>query len=138
MDLTFQVAMQYCSLQHQTFTFTTKHIHSWALSLLWLSLLIVFEALSSLFPSSILGTYRFGEFIFHCRIFLPFYTVRVFLKARILKWFAIPFSCEPCFDRTLHHDERVTGRRARDLQMEEIACNCQTFFFSLKRQEETK
>ena len=26
------------------------------------------------------------------------------LKARILKWFAIPFSSEPRFVRTLHHD----------------------------------
>ena len=34
------------------------------------------------------------------------------------------------------HPERVTGRKARGLQMEEIACKCQTFF-SLKRQEET-
>ena len=29
----------------------------------------------------------------------------------------------------LQHDpERVTGRKARVLQMEEIACKCQTFF----------
>ena len=33
--------------------------------------------------------------------------------------------------------ERVTGRKARGLQMEEIACKCQTFFLSLKQQEET-
>ena len=26
------------------------------------------------------------------------------------------------------HDERVTGRKARGLQTEEIACKCQTFF----------
>ena len=26
------------------------------------------------------------------------------LKARILEWFAIPFSSGPCFVRTLHHD----------------------------------
>jgi len=40
----------------------------------------------------ILGTYRPGEFIFQCHIFLPFHTVHGILKARILKWFAIPFS----------------------------------------------
>ena len=34
-----------------------------------------------------------------------------------------------------HVCERVTGRKARGLQMEEIACKCQTFL-SLKRQEE--
>ena len=40
--------------------------------------------------SSILGTYRPGEFIFQCPIFLPFHTVHGVLKARILKWFAFP------------------------------------------------
>ena len=33
--------------------------------------------------------------------------------------------------------ERVTGRKARGLQTEEIGCKCQTFVISLKRQEET-
>ena len=34
--------------------------------------------------------------------------------------------------------EKVTGRNARGLQMEEIGCKCQTFFYlSLKQQEET-
>ena len=28
-------------------------------------------------------------------------------------------------------DERVTGKKARGLQMEEIGCKCQTFFISL-------
>ena len=35
---------------------------------------------------------RPGEYIIQCPIFLPFYTVHGVLKARILKWFAIPFS----------------------------------------------
>ena len=34
---------------------------------------------------------------------LPFYTVHGVLKARILKWFPIPFSSGPHFVRTLHH-----------------------------------
>ena len=29
------------------------------------------------------------------------------LKARILKWFAIPFSSGPHFVRTLHHDQSI-------------------------------
>ena len=34
--------------------------------------------------------------------------------------------------------ERVTGRKARGLQMEKIGCKCQAFFYlSLKQQEET-
>ena len=36
--------------------------------------------------------------------FLPFHTVHGVLKARILKWLAIPFSSRPCLVRTLHHD----------------------------------
>ena len=31
----------------------------------------------------------------------------------------------------MHCFERVTGRKARGLQMEEIGCKCQTFFLSL-------
>ena len=30
-----------------------------------------------------------------------------------------------------HVNERVTGRKARDLPVEEIGCKCQTFFTSL-------
>ena len=38
-------------------------------------------------------------------MFLLFHTVVLgVLKARILKWFAIPFSSGPRFVRTLHHD----------------------------------
>ena len=33
-----------------------------------------------------------------------FQSVHVVLKARILKWLAIPFSSVPHFVRTLHHD----------------------------------
>ena len=40
-------------------------------------------------------------------IFLPFHTVLGVLKARILKWFAIPFSSGPYFVRTLHHDPSI-------------------------------
>ena len=37
-------------------------------------------------------------------LFLPFHTVHGVLKARVLKWFAIPFSSGPRFVRPLHHD----------------------------------
>ena len=62
-----------------------------------------------LISSSILGTYHTGEFIFQCPIFLPFHTVHGVLKARIWKWFAIPFSSGPRFVRSLHHDPSVLG-----------------------------
>ena len=95
--------MQYCSLQHRTLlpspvTSTTN----WMLFLLWLHLFILSGVISSLISSSILGTYRPGEFIFQYPVFLPFHTVHGVLKARILKWFAIPFSSGPRFIRTLH------------------------------------
>ena len=47
-------------------------------------------------------------FIFQCLIFLRFRFHGV-LKARIVKWFAIPFSSVPRFVRSLHHDPSVLG-----------------------------
>ena len=87
------------------FTSITSHIHNWVLFSLWLHLFI----LCSLFSSSILGTYRPGEFIFQCPIFLPLHTINGVLKARILKWFAIAFTSGPRFVRTLHNDPSALG-----------------------------
>ena len=105
-DLTFQVSMQYCYLQLEPASIT-HHIHNWVLFLLWLHLFILSGVISPLISSSILCTYRPGEFIFQCPIFLPFYTVHGVLKARILKWFAIPFSSGPHPVRPLHHNPSV-------------------------------
>ena len=74
------------------FTSITSHIHTWVLFLLWLGLFIPSRAISPLFCSSTLGTYRLKDFIFQCHIFLSFHIVYGLLKARILKWFAIPIS----------------------------------------------
>ena len=53
-----------------------------------------------------------------------------------LKLIEITAGIEECKDYV--HSERVTDRKARGLQKEEIACKCQTFYFiSLKWQEET-
>ena len=109
MNLTFQVPMQYCSLQHQTLlpspvTSTTGCCFCFSsISSFFL------EYFSLLMSCSILDPYRPGKFIFQCPIFLPFHTVHGFLKARILKCFAIPFSSGPCFFRTLHHYPSVLG-----------------------------
>ena len=72
------------------FTFITSHIHNWALFSLLLCLFILSRVISPLFSSSILGTYRPGEFICQCHIFLHFHTINGVLKARILKWFPFP------------------------------------------------
>ena len=90
----------------------TSHIHNWVLLLLWLCLFILSRVISPLISSSILGTYQPGEFIFQCPIFLPFHTVHGVLKARILKWFAIPFSSGPHSVRTLPHGD---GKRKAKL-----------------------
>ena len=83
----------------------TSHIHIWVVFMLWLHPFILSGVISPLISRSILGTYRPGVFLFKYPTILPFHTVHWVLKARILKWFAIPFSCGPHFVRTLH----VTG-----------------------------
>ena len=60
-----------------------------------------------------LGTYQHGEFLFQYPIILPSHTVHGVLKARILKWFAIPFSSGPHSVRPLHHDQTVLGGPTR-------------------------
>ena len=74
----------------------TSPIHNWVLLLLWLHPFTPSDVISPLISSSILGTYQPGEFIFQCPIFLSFHTAHGVLKARILKWFAIPFSSQIC------------------------------------------
>ena len=101
------MSMPYCSSEHRTFTSIASHVHNWVLFLLWHHLFLLSGVISPLISSSVLGTYWPGEFIFQCPIFLPFHTVHGVLKARILKWFAIPFSSGPHFVRTLHDDPSV-------------------------------
>ena len=91
----------------------TSHIHKWILLLLWLHPFILSGVISPLISSSILGTYWPGEFLFQYPIILPFHTVHGFLKARILKWFAIPFSSGPRSVRPLHHDLSILGGPTR-------------------------
>ena len=47
--------------------------------------------------------------LFQYPIILPFHTAHGVLKARILKWFAFPFSSGPHSVRPLHHDPPVLG-----------------------------
>ena len=87
----------------------TSPIHNWELFLLWLHPFILSGIISPLISSSILGTYQPGVFMFQCPIFLPYHTVHLVLRARILKWFAIPFTSGPHSVRPLHHDPSVVG-----------------------------
>ena len=73
----------------------TSHIHNWVLVSPWLYHFILPGVISPLFFSSILVNYQPEEFIFQCTIFLLSHPAYGVLKARILKWFAIPFSNGP-------------------------------------------
>ena len=102
MDLTFQAPMQYCSLQHRT-RFPSPVTPKTGCCFCFGSITSFFlELFSPLISRSILGTYLPGEFIFQCPIFLPFHAIHGVLTARILKWFATPFSSGPRFVRTHH------------------------------------
>ena len=65
---TFQVPMQYCSLQHWTLLLSPVTSTAGYSFLLWLHPFILSGVISPLISSSILGTYRPGEFIFQCPI----------------------------------------------------------------------
>ena len=69
----------------------------------------IYHPLITMISSSILGPYWPGEFLFQCPIILPFHTVHEVLKAKILKWFAIPFSSGPYSVRSRHHDPPILG-----------------------------
>ena len=51
----------------------------------------------------------YGDLQFVGLIFHTVHTVHGVLKARILTWFAIPFSSGSHFVRTLHHDPPILG-----------------------------
>ena len=87
----------------------TSPIHNWVLSLLWLHPFILSGVRSPLVSRSIMGMYQPGKFIFHCPFFCPHHTIHGVIKARILKWFAIPFSSGPHSARPLYHDPSVLG-----------------------------
>ena len=108
MDLTFQFPMQYCSLQHRPCFYHQSHPQL-GIVFVWLHPFILSGVISPLISSSILGTYQPGEFLFQYPIILPFHAIHGVLKARILKWFVIPFSSGPHSVRPLHHDPRILG-----------------------------
>ena len=102
MDLTFQVPMQYCSLQHQTWlsppdTSTTgHHFHFGSASSFFLelkehSLNILSWAISLLFPNSILDTYLTWEA--HLSLSYLFCFFILFMGfSRQEYWSVLPFS----------------------------------------------
>ena len=87
----------------------TSHMHNLLLFLLWLHLFTLSGVVSPLISSSIGHILTLGSSSFRVLFFLPFHTVHGVLKARILKWFAIPFSSGPHSVRPLHHDLSILG-----------------------------
>ena len=91
----------------------TSLIHNWVLFLPWFHPFILSGVISPLISSNILSTYQPGEFLFQYPIILPSHTVHGVLKARILKWFAIPFSSGAYSVRPLHHGPSILGGPTR-------------------------
>ena len=104
MDLTFQVPMQYCSLQHWTLlpspvqSTTGCCFFFGSIPSFFLELFLHWSPVTYWAPTAL------GSSSFSVLSFCLFILFMGFFKARTLQWFAIPFSSGPHFVRTLHHD----------------------------------
>ena len=99
MDLTFQVPMQYCSLQHQTLLLSP--VTSTA------GYCFCFGSIPSFFLELFLHwspVAYWAPIDWGVPLSVSYHTVHGVLNARILKWFAIPFSSGPHSVRPLYHD----------------------------------
>ena len=108
MDLTFQVPMQYCSLQHQTLLQSpvSSTTGCWfcfgSVSSFFLELFLHSSPIAYWVPTV------HGEFIFQCSIILPFHTVHGFLRQEY--WSGLPFpSPVDHVLSELYHDLSVLG-----------------------------
>ena len=101
MDLAFQVPMQYCSLQHRTLlvspvTSTAGYCFCFgSIPPFFLELFLHWSPVAYWAPTDLRSS--------------SFSILSFCLLARILKWFAIPFSSGPHSVRPLHHDPPVLG-----------------------------
>ena len=113
MDLTFQVPMQYFSLQHWILLLSPV-THSWVLFLLWLHLFILSGVISPLFSRSILGTYV-GSLSFSV---LSFCLLILFMGfSRQEYWSGLPFPFP--MDQIL--SERFTMTRPSQMTLQGMA-----------------
>ena len=113
MDLTFQVSMQYCSLQHwmlllSSVTSTTGCCFYFdSIPSFFLELFLHWSPVAYWAPTN-LGSSSFSVLSFclfrpRCLVCL----VHGVLTARVLKWLAIPFSSGPHSVSPLHHDPAI-------------------------------
>ena len=91
MDLTVQVPMKYCSLQHQTLlpSPVTSTAGCW-FCFGSRCLFILSGVISPLLFSSILGTYEPGKFIFQCPIFCLFILFMAFSRQEYWSGLLLP------------------------------------------------
>ena len=88
MDLTFQVPMQYCSLQASDLASITSHIHSWVLFLLRLHPFILSGVISPLISSGILAPTDLGSSSFSILSFCLFILFMGFSRQEY--WSSLP------------------------------------------------
>ena len=107
MDLTFQVPMQYCSLQHQNFflspvTSTTGCCFCFGfISSFFLELFLHWSPVAHWTPTDL------GHLSFSVLSFCLFIWFMGFSRQEY--WSGLPFSSGPCFVRTLYHNPSVLG-----------------------------
>ena len=127
MDRTFQVPMQYSSYSIGLYFHHQSHLQLGIVFALALSLHLFWSYFSTCLQQHIGKLLTWGVHL-SVSCLLPFRTVHGVLKARILKYFAIPFSSGPYFVRILHHDPSVldtrvpwTARRSNQSILKEIS-----------------
>ena len=87
----------------------TSHIHSWVLFLLWLHPFILSGVIFSTDLQQHTGHLLTWGVPLSVSCHFAFSYCHGVLKARILKWFAIPFSSGPHSVRPVHHDPPILG-----------------------------
>ena len=109
MDLTIQVPMQYCSLQHQILL--ASPLHSTTECCLCFGFIPSFflELCLHWSPGAYWAPTNLESSSFTVLSFSPYHIIHGVLKARILKKFAIRFFSGPYSVRSLHHDPSVLG-----------------------------
>ena len=106
----FQVPMQYCSLKHQTLLLppdTPRAGCHFCFGSASSFFQVVFLHFSLAY--NILDTYCPGGVISQGCIFFAFSHHSWGSQGKNSKWFSIPFSSEPSFVGTLHHDSSILG-----------------------------
>ena len=114
MNLTFQVPMQYCSLQHWTLlslpdiVATECHFHFGPVTSFFLELLL-YHNCPLLFPSRKLDIFWPGRAHLPVSYRFAFSYCSWSSHSRILEWFAICCPSRPHFVRTFHYDPSILG-----------------------------